>query len=146
MLFAISGVLTGISWILSSGYYVVTILLGWRAYATFPPLAGILALILVYLDGDTERTLADIINQHIKRERIKNALLKLFKVRVIAIIISALAFGPFLTPLIVNSCVKGRNKVYFWAIFLNVATTALGIYCAGLLKTIVMFIIFGEVK
>ncbi len=125
-IFAAAAVLSVANFAIGPIYIGVIIILGWRAYAAFVPLAGLLALPLIYFNGNTDQTLEEFIKQKIKGERIRNFLLKLFKGRIVAMIISALFLGPYLTPYVVNLCLKRR--VYFWAILLNMLGTALWIF------------------
>lgn len=121
-------------------YIGVIVVLGWRAYAAFVPLAGFLAWPLIYFNGNTDETLAEFIKRKIKSERMKNFLLYLFKGRIVAMIISALFLGPYLTPYVVNLCLKKR--VYFWAMMLNMIGTALWIFIyqggADLIKSLLV--------
>lgn len=126
--YVILSVLTVIYWLITPLYFFIVALLRWRAFVVFPLLAGLLAWLIIRLDGGTERSLADLIQQKIKNRRIKKIILSLFRGgRVPAIIISILFFGPFLTPLVANSCIRGR-KVYVWAVIFNMAGAALGVY------------------
>lgn len=139
-LFAIAGILQGVSFFLSSLYALVVAFLDWRAYAVFVPLAGLLAALIVNLDGNTERSLADTIAQKINNATVRRLCALLFKGgRVIVILISIAFLGPFIAPLLINSCFKG-NKVYVLSIFCNMACSALWIYIylvlAGWMRTI----------
>lgn len=148
---AVAGALSVASWALTALYAGAIIALGWRAYIAFVPLAGLLAGILIHFQGDTEKTLEDLVNEYFKdgpplqsiknrlwrflktitrffKKVLKNALLYLFKIRIIAIIISTIFFCPYFTPLVVNLCLKGHKRVYFWAIVLNMLGTALWIF------------------
>lgn len=148
---AVAGALSVASWGLTFIYAGAIVALGWRAYVVFMPLAGLLAGILIYFQGDTEKTLEDLVNEYLKdgpplqdiknrvwrflkaiarflKKVLKKILLYLFKVRIIAIIVSTIFFCPYFTPLAVNLCVKGHKRVYFWAIILNMLGTALWIF------------------
>lgn len=127
-LFTIAGILQAVSFFTTSLYAWVVAFLDWRAYAVFVPLAGLLAALIVRLDGDTERSLADTIAQKINNESVRRLCFLLFKGgRVIVILVSIAFFGPFIAPLLINSCFKG-NKVYALSVFCNMACSALWIF------------------
>jgi len=123
---AAAAVLSVANYALTPLYIGIIVVLEWRAYAAFVPLAGFLAWLFIYLDGDTEETLEGFVKRKIKGKRTKNILLYLFKGRIVAIIVSTIFLGPYLTPFVVNSCLKKR--VYFWAILLNMLGVALWIF------------------
>lgn len=124
----IAAVLSVVNFAITPIYIGVIVALGWRSYFAFVPLVGLLAWLVVYFDGNTDASLEDLIKRKVKSERWQNFLLRIFKVKFVAIVFSALFFGPYLTPLVVNSCVKGARQVYFWAITLNMLGTALWIF------------------
>jgi len=171
IILGIATALQMISGFASALYIFLLILFGWRAYAVFVPLAGILAMILVYVQGDTEKTLKDFLEElwpegelsqkmrprlcsktltkiwltwtvcmNFCKKILKKTFMMFFKVRIFAIVISVFFLAPFSLPIVVNLCMKGSRRVYFWAITLNMAGVAFWIFvylqCADWLRTI----------
>ena len=127
ILYGAAGLLTGLYWLATGAYALLVVRLGWRAFAIFVPFAAIVALAILRLDGKTDRSLADLIEEKCKNKFFKRKMLILMKGgRAVALLISTTFLCPFFTPLVVNSTFKGR-KVYFLAVVLNMIGVAGGI-------------------
>ena len=116
--------LTIISYLAWFPYVTAIWLLDWRAYIIFPILSGGIGWAMIYFFEKSQKTLVDVIEEKVKGKR-KRFFLALFNSsKALAFIVSAIALGPYLTPIIIKSAVKNICRVYLYSIILNVLATA----------------------